>query len=71
MQQLDVDYNSIVENEKANLEQDVNIDSLRLSFKELSLFEYIVLPFLYLEAGTKLLLNILKEHKVFHKLSHR
>ena len=71
MQPLNVDYNEVVKDEKANLELKSNIDSLRLSFKELSLFEYIVLPFLYLESATKLLFNELKERKVFDKLLNK
>ena len=71
MQPLSVDYAEVVKDEKANLEQQINFDSLRLSFKELSLFELILLPFLYLEAVTKLLFNELKERKVFHKLLNR
>ena len=71
MQPLNVDYNEVVKDEKANLELKSNIDSLRLSFKELSLFEYIVLPILYLEAGTKLVFNELKERKVFDKLLNK
>tara|TARA_Y100001963_G_scaffold47418_1_gene66830 strand:- start:149 stop:391 length:243 start_codon:yes stop_codon:yes gene_type:complete len=71
MQPLNVDYKEVVKDEKANLELKSNIDSLRLSFKELSLFEYIVLPFLYLESATKLLFNELKERKVFDKLLNK
>ena len=71
MQPLNIDYNEVVKDEKANLELKSNIDSLRLSFKELSLFEYIVLPFLYLESATKLLFNELKERKVFDKLLNK
>jgi len=71
IQPLNIDYNEVVKDEKANLELKSNIDSLRLSFKELSLFEYIVLPFLYLESATKLLFNELKERKVFDKLLNK
>ena len=71
MQPLNVDYNEVVKDEKANLELKNNIDSLRLSFKQLSLFDYILLPFLYLESATKLLFNELKERKVFDKLLNK
>tara|TARA_R100000781_G_scaffold57586_1_gene37210 strand:- start:120 stop:362 length:243 start_codon:yes stop_codon:yes gene_type:complete len=71
MQQLNVDYAEVVKDEQANLESNVNIETMRLPLKELSLFELIVLPFLYLEAVTKLLFNELKERKVFDKLLNR
>jgi len=71
MQQLNVNYDEVVKNEAyEKAEVSINNESEAL-FIELSLFEIIMLPILYLEAGTKLLLNILKENKVFHKLSHR
>ncbi len=58
MQQLDVDYNAIVENE-AHEKAELSINNENeTSFTKLSLFEIIMLPILYLEAGTKLLLNI-------------
>jgi len=58
MQQLDVNYDSIVENEAyEKAELSINNESVT-SLTKLSLFEIIMLPILYLEAGTKLLLNV-------------
>ena len=58
MQQLDVNYDSIVENEAyEKAELSINNEN-ETSFTKLSLFEIIMLPILYLEAGTKLLLNV-------------
>ena len=58
MQQLDVNYDSIVENEAyEKAELSINNEN-ETSFTKLSLFEIIMLPILYLEAGIKLLLNV-------------